>query len=88
MTEQFFFLAVEYCLFVGVSIKFNIYLPLEINSFLGYKAILIYYLSVKAAFVWNFIDIFIMIIGIGLTIHFKVLNHELELAKHEVEVKF
>lgn len=38
-----------------------------------------------ATFVWNFLDIFIMMISFGLSTHFKILNYELKLATDEVQ---
>lgn len=52
-----------------------------------YIAITFCYISESATFVWNFIDIFIMIIGFGLTTHFKVLNNDLEQTDFQSEVK-
>lgn len=43
-------------------------------------------ISVYATFVWNFLDIFIMVISIALTTHFKLFNCELKQAKSEVIV--
>ena len=51
-------------------------------------ALLISYINESATFVWNFLDIFIMIIGIGLSTHFKLLNIELEQAAIEVGNSF
>lgn len=53
----------------------------------NYIAIIFCYLSENATFVWNFVDVFIMIIGIGLTTHFKAFNNELKQTKLEVEVQ-
>lgn len=45
-------------------------------------------INIYATFVWNYIDIFIMMISMGLSELFKQLNSELEQAKDEVEIKF
>lgn len=83
------FIVVEHCLFVGLSIKLRKYLAImQRNPPPNSIAIVFCYVSENATFVWNFIDIFIMVIGIGLTMHFKVLNDELERAKLEIEVEF
>lgn len=50
--------------------------------------LLILYINESSTFVWNFLDIFIMIVGVGLSTHFKVLNDELELAIDRIEVGF
>lgn len=82
-------IAVEYGLFISVSIKYNKYVAVSLQGtpILNYKSIIVCYLSVKAAFVWSFLDILIMIVGIGLTTHFKALNNELQQTKLEMEVK-
>lgn len=77
----------EYSIFLGVSIKLSVFLIKEINQLPIFRAIIACYLSESAAFLWNILDIFIMIIGIGLTMHFKVFNSELEKAKAKIEVK-
>lgn len=53
-----------------------------------YLALLICCINESATFVWNFLDIFLMIVGIGLSTHFKVLNNKLEHTAMEMEVKF
>lgn len=85
----FIFIAVEYSLFISVSIKYKKYvmISLQRDPNLNYKVLTICYLSLKAAFVWSFIDIFLMIVGVSLTTHFKVLNNELERVKFGMEVK-
>lgn len=47
-------------------------------------AICINFINISSTFVWNFLDIFIMIISKGLSTHFKLLNHELQQASFEV----
>lgn len=37
-------------------------------------------------FVWNYLDVFIMMISIGLSSHFELLNTELERRKREVNL--
>lgn len=59
--------------------------PLE-NPPPKYIAITFCYISESATFVWNFIDIFIMIISIGLATHFKVLNIELKQTNFQAKV--
>lgn len=49
-------------------------------------ALLICYINESATFVWNFLDIFMMIVSFGLSTHFKVLNDELERAAIEIKV--
>lgn len=51
-------------------------------------AILISFINENATFIWNYIDIFIMIVSIGLSTHFKLLNIELEQATIEVKNTF
>lgn len=53
-----------------------------------FVALLICCINESATFVWNFLDIFLMIVGVGLSTHFKVFNNELEHAAVEMEVKF
>lgn len=84
--NKLFVITGEYCLFIGVSIRLNKYLILQRIPFPNY--IPLCYLSGNASFVWNFLDIFIMIIGVGLTMHFKVFNQEMERAVVEIEVNF
>lgn len=47
-------------------------------------AILVNFINVISTFVWNYMDIFIMIVSIGLSSHFKLLNNELRQATIEV----
>lgn len=51
-----------------------------------FLAAVICYINESATFVWNFLDIFIMVVGFGLSTHFKLLNDELEKAAVEMEV--
>lgn len=51
-------------------------------------ALLLFATNENATFIWNYIDIFIMIMGIGLSTHFKLLNIELEQASIEVRNLF
>lgn len=51
-------------------------------------AILISFINENATFIWNYIDVFIMIVSIGLSTHFKLLNIELEQATIEVKCTF
>lgn len=53
-----------------------------------WMAFLINLINVFATFVWNFLDIFIMIVSIGLSTHFKYLNNELKQTKFEVVMEF
>lgn len=48
-------------------------------------ALLICFINENATFIWNYLDIFIMFNGIGLSTHFKMLNIELEQAAIEVK---
>lgn len=52
-----------------------------------FVALLICYINESATFVWNFLDIFIMIVGIGLATHFQLFNYQLKHAVIEVEAK-
>lgn len=56
------------------------------NELLPSSALLICVIVESATFVWNFLDIFIMIISVGLSTHFELFNHELEEATLEMEV--
>lgn len=47
-------------------------------------AICINFINIISTFVWNFLDIFIMSISIGLATHFELLNNELKKATFEV----
>lgn len=51
-------------------------------------AIFINLINVYATVVWNYLDIFIMIISVGLSTHFKLLNAELEQTTVEVRITF
>lgn len=52
-----------------------------------FLALLICFINESATFVWNFLDIFLMFVGIGLSTHFKLFNNEMERAANEIEVK-
>lgn len=58
------------------------------DSLPTFAVLLICYINESATFVWSFVDIFIMIVGVGLSSHFKVLNYEMEQAIARIEVKF
>lgn len=47
-------------------------------------ALIIDVINLNAAFVWSYTDLFIMVISIGLSTHFKLLNNALEHAVVEV----
>lgn len=49
-----------------------------------WASIPLFFLSICATFVWNYLDIFITMISMGLSTLFKQLNSELEQAKDEV----
>lgn len=49
-----------------------------------WAAFFIDFINVAATFVWNYSDIFIMIVSIGLSTHFKLINKEMEMANIEV----
>lgn len=51
-------------------------------------AIIICFINECATFIWNYIDIFIMMMSIGLSTHFKLFNIELKQAKIEVRNNF
>lgn len=106
LTDVYFIVTVEHCLFIGITIKSNIMFHSDKDTLMElirrmvphlisstnpppkYIAITFCYISESVVFVWNFLDIFIMTIGIGLTTHFKALNKELEQTKFDVEVTF
>lgn len=71
--------------FVKVSVPHIIQQNEPLPTFI---ALLICYINESATFVWNFIDIFIMFFGVGLSSNFKVLNNELEQAIVRIEVNF
>lgn len=50
-------------------------------------AFFIYFINVCATFVWTYMDVFIMMISIGISTLFKQLNNELEQTKVEVEFR-
>lgn len=52
-----------------------------------WAAFFINFINISATFVWNYTDIFIMIISIGLSTHFQLINKELERANIEVGSK-
>lgn len=58
------------------------------DSFPLWIGSLLCFINETAAFIWNFLDIFLMIVGVGLSTHFKVLNNELEQAAIEVITDF
>lgn len=51
-------------------------------------ALLMCFINENATFIWNYTDVFIMIMSIGLSTHFKLLNIELEQATIEVKNLF
>lgn len=51
-------------------------------------ALLICYINENTTFVWNFLDIFLMIVGFGLSTHFLLFNNEMEWATVQIEVDF
>lgn len=53
-----------------------------------FVSILICYINESAVFIWNYLDIFIMIVGVGLSTHFKILNEKLERATVHIEVRW
>lgn len=59
------------------------------HLFPSYNKILILilgkFISVFATFVWNFVDVFIMMISIGLSTIFKLYNEDLRRSKCEVK---
>lgn len=52
-----------------------------------WQAIAAKYVCVTVTFVWNFLDIFIMTISVGLSTSFQLYNEELEQAKGKVQHK-
>lgn len=66
--------------FVRINIPHVDIIPLWAAFFLNF-------VNISATFVWNYTDIFIMIVSIGLTTNFKLINRELELANAEVSAK-
>lgn len=51
-----------------------------------WKAICAKFLSIIATFVWNYVEVFIIIICIVLFTHFRLFNSELERIKSEVKL--
>lgn len=51
-----------------------------------WAAFFIDFINIGATFVWNYTDIFIMTISIGLSTHFKLINKEMEMANIEVRL--
>lgn len=51
------------------------------------EAILVKSISIIVTFVWNYLDVFIMTIGIALSFQFKLYNDDLERAKGGVSVR-
>lgn len=53
---------------------------------IGWASFPFYFLSVSATFAWNYLDVFTMMMSMGLSTLFKQLNNELEQTKIEVEI--
>lgn len=53
---------------------------------IGWVSFPFYGLSITATFVWNYLDIFITMMSMGLSTLFKQLNNELEQTKNEVDI--
>lgn len=51
-----------------------------------YVSLLLCFMNECAVFVWNYLDLFIMIVGIGLSTLFEILNQKLERALVHIEV--
>lgn len=51
-------------------------------------ALLMCFINENATFIWNYCDVFIMIFGVGLSTHFKLLNIKLEQTAIEVKKTF
>lgn len=49
-----------------------------------WAAFFINFINISATFVWNFMDIFIIVISIGLSTNFELINKELESANIDV----
>lgn len=89
-------ITVEHLLYIGSIVDFesdkNILTELIRNlvprseTLPTFIALLICIVHEHATFVWNFLDIFLMMVGIGLSMHFKVLNNELERTTNEIKV--
>ncbi|XP_031638769.1 gustatory receptor for sugar taste 64f-like [Contarinia nasturtii] len=45
-----------------------------------WEATSVSFISLISTFLWNFLDVFIVVISIGLTMHFKLFNHDLNRA--------
>lgn len=63
--------------FVKLNVPYIDHIPI-------WAALFINFINISATFVWNYTDIFIMIVSIGLSTHFKLINKELEMANFEV----
>lgn len=49
-------------------------------------AMIIYFMNLCATFVWSYMDVFIMMISVGIATLFKLLNNELKQAQFEVYI--
>lgn len=51
-----------------------------------WKAFLGKYLNIIATFIWNYMDLFVMIVSLGISTRFKQINDDLERIKGKVNV--
>lgn len=65
---------------------FHTQIPLifTITELTWWKAILSKWFNVVVTFVWSFMDLFVMVVSIGLESQFKQINTDLELIKGKV----
>lgn len=55
-----------------------------VTTFTTWKAVLLLALQITNVFVWNFIDLFITLIAMGLTARFRQVNAEIEATQDQV----
>lgn len=65
---------------------FEIQIPLlfTLTELTWWKAILSKWFNIVVTFAWSFLDLFVMIVSVGLTSQFKQLNADLKRAKEQV----
>lgn len=73
-----------------ITIMVNIMVPFLyeiVNQLPPWVAAPFFFISGCATFMWNFLDLFVMVISIGLSTLFELLNYEIEHTRIEVERK-
>lgn len=58
----------------------------RVTSFSSWKAFIGKFINVVATFVWNYMDVFVMVVSVGISTRFKQLNADLQQVKGAVRI--